>query len=759
MLFTFDTAATLGSTTVVTQGVTGLDFTDAGTGTCKVGTAYGAGATCTVNVNFAPKFPGTRYGAADLLDSSGSVLATGYLQGAGLGPQVNVLPGTQSILATDAPPYEFFAGVAVDGGGNVYIGDFGDGWVLKETLSGGVYTRSTAVSGLDGPVAIAVDGSGNLYAWDVDSNQVVKETLTAGGGYTLSVVAKITSQDESQGVAVDGSGNLYITDTFGNQVLKETPSAGGYTQSVVANATNNGLDAPAAVATDGSGNVYIADEGNWRVLKETPSAGGYTQSVVTDNATGGLNYPVGLAVDGNGNVYIGDDNDTIGMTRVLKETPSAGGYTQSVLPINGIVGFAGIAVDGGGNVYIADSGQYRILKEDYADPPTLAFAVATVGTTSNDSPKTETVANEGNAALTFPLPGTGDNPSVPANFVWDPSSTCMQTTASSPAAFQLAVGASCTMVFDFKPTTTGSFSEFAELTDNNLNVTGAMQGIKLTGTGVLTSQAITFPQPPSPVYYGAVPITLSATGGASGNPVIFSILSGPGSLSGTNNSVLSITGWGTIVIAANQAGNKVYPAAPQVTRSITALYSQPAALTSPTPGSSLTGTSATFTWSPGIGATEYMLYLGSTSVRSNNLYNSGPTKVTSVTVTGLPTNGETIYARLYSLIGGAWHTLDYTYSEAALQSAMVYPLAGSTLTGSSETFSWSAVAGAVKYELYLGSEGAGSDDLYHSGFSTHRSATATGLPVNGEKIYARIYWYANGTLQYTDCTYTAVTAQ
>jgi len=154
-----------------------------------------------------------------------------------------------------------------------------------------------------------------------------------------------------------------------------------------------------------------------------------------------------------------------------------------------------------------------------------------------------------------------------------------------------------------------------------------------------------------------------------------------------------------------------------------------------------------------------MLYLGDTGVRSNNLYDSGPITATSANVTGLPIHTDTIYARIYSLIGGAWHVLDYSYNAAQLQSVIFDPAPNSTLPGSSATFDWSAVAGAQKYELYLGSNGAGSDNLYFSGFSTRRTATVTGLPVNGEKIYARIYWYANDTLQYLDYVYKAYTAQ
>ena len=78
------------------------------------------------------------------------------------------------------------------------------------------------------------------------------------------------------------------------------------------------------------------------------------------------------------------------------------------------------------------------------------------------------------------------------------------------------------------------------------------------------AQTISFPVP-SPVTYGSAPITLSATGGASGNPITFSILSGPGSITG---STLTINGAGSVVVAANQAGNATYAAAAQVTQSI-----------------------------------------------------------------------------------------------------------------------------------------------------------------------------------------------
>jgi hypothetical protein len=69
-----------------------------------------------------------------------------------------------------------------------------------------------------------------------------------------------------------------------------------------------------------------------------------------------------------------------------------------------------------------------------------------------------------------------------------------------------------------------------------------------------------------PTYYGVGYVTLSATGGASGNSVVFSVVSGPAYIA--NGNWLEITGVGTVVVAADQAGNSSYAAAPEVTQNV-----------------------------------------------------------------------------------------------------------------------------------------------------------------------------------------------
>jgi hypothetical protein len=82
------------------------------------------------------------------------------------------------------------------------------------------------------------------------------------------------------------------------------------------------------------------------------------------------------------------------------------------------------------------------------------------------------------------------------------------------------------------------------------------------------SQAINFKStPPSAALFGGT-YTPSATGGASGNPMTFSIDSSSGSgVCSISAGTVSFTGVGTCVVDANQAGNARYLAAPQVQQS------------------------------------------------------------------------------------------------------------------------------------------------------------------------------------------------
>jgi hypothetical protein len=204
---------------------------------------------------------------------------------------------------------------------------------------------------------------------------------------------------------------------------------------------------------------------------------------------------------------------------------------------------------------------------DYADPPSLTFASTAVGLTSTDSPQTVTVENVGNAPLSFPIPSTGNNPSIAANFVLNSSggSACPLVNGGSSAAGTLAAGASCQLPINFAPTAASALSGSLVLTDSNLNTAApgfATQAITLSGTGTQASPTITWATPAA-ITYGTPlnPIQLSATSTAAGaftySPVAGTVLgAGVQTLTATftpTDTTDYTTTTATVTLTVNQA--------------------------------------------------------------------------------------------------------------------------------------------------------------------------------------------------------------
>ena len=82
---------------------------------------------------------------------------------------------------------------------------------------------------------------------------------------------------------------------------------------------------------------------------------------------------------------------------------------------------------------------------------------------------------------------------------------------------------------------------------------------------------------------------------------------------------------------------------------------------------------------------------------------------------------------------------------------------GSTLAGSALTFAWTAGTSVTQYKLWVGTTVGGSD-LFIQTAGTTRTATVTGLPVDGSSIYVRLFSYKSSTWSYNDYVYTAYTA-
>ncbi|HEU5431154.1 MAG TPA: hypothetical protein VFU81_05795, partial [Thermomicrobiales bacterium] len=189
-----------------------------------------------------------------------------------------------------------------------------------------------------------------------------------------------------------------------------------------------------------------------------------------------------------------------------------------------------------------------------------------------------------------------------------------------------------------------------------------------------------------------------------------------------------------------------------------------ATITSPVPGATLAGTSATFAWNDS-GASLYQLWVGtSPGAFDVGYFPAAGTTAQSVTATGLPTDGRKLYVRLNSAVNGTWQYRDFAYTAAGSGSggtstpgpaSMLTPASGSTLPGTSVTFTWTD-ANASLYQLWIGtSPGAFDIGYYPARGTTQTSTTVSGLPAGGRTLYVRLYSAIGGNWQFRDYTYLA----
>jgi hypothetical protein len=169
----------------------------------------------------------------------------------------------------------------------------------------------------------------------------------------------------------------------------------------------------------------------------------------------------------------------------------------------------------------------------------------------------------------------------------------------------------------------------------------------------------------------------------------------------------------------------------------------------PSAGGTLPGSTATFRWTAGSGVTQRWLYLG-TSVGAANLYNADLQTLAERTISGLPTNGSTLYARLFSRINGSWVHVDSSFRAAdPLLARLMSPVNGSTLTAATATFTWTIPTGVTQVWLSLGAT-VGGTTILNANKGTSTSHTASGLPVNGSAVYARLWTLRTGAWKYVD---------
>ncbi len=91
-----------------------------------------------------------------------------------------------------------------------------------------------------------------------------------------------------------------------------------------------------------------------------------------------------------------------------------------------------------------------------------------------------------------------------------------------------------------------------------------------------------------------------------------------------------------------------------------------------------------------------------------------------------------MWARLYYLQNGIWSYVDNTYTAYNPNSnkgVITTPVPGSTLAGTSVTFTWTAGAGATAYWIDAGSTPGGNQYFQSGNLGNVLTKTVTGLPI------------------------------
>ena len=404
-------------------------------------------------------------------------------------------------------------------------------------------TGAATSAELEGPTGVAIDGAGNLAIDDqgglrirevAESNETLYgQSMTKGDIYTVA-----------------GSG------TEGSAIVNGTA------------ANSAALGYPWNVAIDATGNLVIPDQGAGLQVVANSTGTYYGQGMTAGDiytvAGGGSNYPgfggpatsasvdpIEATVDSSGNLIYSD----YGSDRIQVIANSTGtfygqsmtaGYLYS-LAGSGTYGYSGdggaatsaqfdgpegLAVDSSGDLIVADSGNNRIRSVMGGTSQTITFTSLAPGDAAYDG--------------TYNVSATGGGSGNPVTFSSTTSSVC--TVSGSTVNF-VGVG-TCSLEAD----QTGNATYYAGQTIQSFTVAQATQAITYTSA-----------QPSNAVYDGPT-YSVSATGGGSGNPVTFSSTT-PSVCSVTGSSV-SFVGVGSCTVAADQAGNADYQAAPELSQTL-----------------------------------------------------------------------------------------------------------------------------------------------------------------------------------------------
>ena len=430
--------------------------------------------------------------------------------------------GAWTGTAALSKPINFLEGTAVVGTGSVGL----NGTVASlttSTLAPGTHVLTAQYPG-DTVYPVLNFGSVTVTITGATSSSTVLTATPTGATYGTSSALKAT---------VTGTGATgTVTFLDGGATLGTATLAGG-------SATLN------KILTGGTHSLTAIYAGDNTFAASTSSALSYT--IATAATTTTLTAPATLA---------------FGSSETLTATSTSAVTTAA---LTGLVTF----FDGTRNLGTAAPNVNGVATFAVSPSAISHSFTATYGGDSNFAASTSaaavTVVSQASTTTTLAVSATPITPGTSETF----TATVSDTTTSTPtgtvtfadAGGTLGTGTLVAGVATFTTTTLAAGTHNVTATyggDINFS-TSVSAAATVVVNGV--AQTVTFATLPTSVVYSSTGIVVSATA-SSGLAVTLSVTSGPGTLSGTaSGSTLTLTGVGTVVLKASQAGNSTNAAA------------------------------------------------------------------------------------------------------------------------------------------------------------------------------------------------------
>jgi hypothetical protein len=285
------------------------------------------------------------------------------------------LVATWGSLGADDGRFNYPAGIAVDGEGNVYVADTGNNRIQKFDSTGAFLLKWGSEGSGDGefysPQDIALDADGNVYV--VDGSRI--QVFDSSGTFIRKWGSYGTGEEQLQyprSIAFDADGNAYV---IAGSVIKKFDSDGSFLTAWGALGTYDGeFNNPTDVAVDGAGNVYVADCYNDRIQKFN-SNGGFLLKWGGGTGDVYFQHPYGITVDSAGDVLVAS------FTSPILKFDSSGNLLARY---TGGSSNMGIATGADGTVYVTSDHCVRVFKQSSAPTPTPTVPKAPSITSNKD---------------------------------------------------------------------------------------------------------------------------------------------------------------------------------------------------------------------------------------------------------------------------------------------------------------------------------------------------------------------------------------